>query len=382
MSKTRTVDLFTHQDRLAGLDDDAALLEKIRLLHESLQARHPFIVRVAVATYDPDTDELHTFVASDDASPLVRYTSRLSDAPSLREIVREARPRVVNDLRVFEQGEHVHTSKIASGGFAASYTVPIRQGEQFRGFVFFNSRKPDVFTEKVLVDLDVWAHLIASITAHEVATVHMLLGALRTASDMVHVRDPETWGHLQRMAQYARLIAIGLAETNRHPELTDEMIERIHWFAPMHDIGKLGIADEIVRKPAPLSDDEFDVMRGHSEIGEEILDRLIETFHLEHFHGIDVLRQVASMHHETLDGSGYPHGLVGDEIPLAARIIAVADVFDALTSARPYKKAWSVDEAIETLRQMSREKLDGSCVDVLVNRIDDVRRIHRAFADE
>ena len=110
--------------------------------------------------------------------------------------------------------------------------------------------------------------------------------------------------------------------------------------------------------------------------------RPVENFHLEHCHGIDVLRQVASMHHEALDGSGYPMGLMGDEIPLAARIIAVADIFDALSSCRPYKKAWTIDEAIETMQRLSREKLDKSCVDVLVDNLDEVRRIQKAFSDE
>jgi HD-GYP domain-containing protein (c-di-GMP phosphodiesterase class II) len=382
MNDMRAVDLFTHEDRLAGLDGDDALLTKIRLIHRTLQSMYSFIVRVAVATYDSDTDELHTFVASDDANPLVRYTSRLSNAPSLRDILREGRPRVVNDLGIFEAGAHEHTSKIASSGFAASYTVPVRQGDRFRGFIFFNSREPGVFVEAVLDELDVWGHLIASITAHEMATMRTLLGALRTASDMVHVKDPETFGHLQRMAQYARLIAIGLAETGRYPELTDEMIERIFWFAPMHDIGKLAMPDDIVKKPAPLTEDELEVMRGHSEMGQEILERLIQNFHLEKIHGIEILKQVASMHHETLDGSGYPLGLMGDEIPLVARIIAVADIFDALSNWRPYRKAWSIDEALETIQQLSGEKLDEACVEVLVDRLDEVRRIHKAFNED
>lgn len=382
MSVAAKVELFPHEDRLAGLDANQGLLEKLRLIHDSLRTKLPFVARVAVATYDPETDELHTFVASDEVNPLVRYSSRLSDAPSLREILREGRPRVVNDLGIFEQGEHEHTARIASMGFAASYTVPVAQNGQIRGFVFFNSQEPGVFTESALLDLDVWAHLIASITAHEVATVRMLRGALRTASDMVHVKDPETFSHLQRMAQYTRLIALGLADTGNYPELTDEIIERIYWFAPMHDIGKLAMPDSIVMKPAPLSEDEFDVMRGHSEIGQEMLDRLVENFQLESFYGIDILRQVASMHHEALDGSGYPLGLMGDEIPLAARIIAVADIFDALSSRRPYKKAWSIDETIETLERLSREKLDEACVGVLVERLDEVRRIHRAFMDD
>ncbi len=373
--------LFSHADLLQGLNDNKPLLEKVAIVHSSVMARYPFIDRIAVATYDPDSDALHTFAASGDHNPLLRYSSRLADAPSLREVLNARLPRVVNDLAIFSSGEHEHTRKIAAEGMASSYTVPIFQNEEFWGFVFFNSHRRHVFQDQVLDVLDLYAHLLAGMTAHEMSTIRMLLGALKTATTFVHQRDPETHAHLQRMARYARLVAVHLAATGEHPDLTDEMIERIFWFAPMHDIGKLGISDSILRKPSRLTEAEIIEMRRHCEIGAELLGQIIDNFRLHAFHGIDVLREVASMHHETLDGSGYPKGLEGDEVPIAARIIAVADIFDALTSRRPYKRPWTNDEAIEMLELMAKSKLDAVCVEALVQNRDALREIQRSFVD-
>lgn len=373
------MNVFEHEDQLAGLESNSSLLEKLRTIHASLRKRHPGIDRVAVAIYDDDTDALRTLIsANDGANPLQRYECRLADAPSLEMVFRERKPRLVQDLALFERGEHVHTKKIAGEGFRSSYTIPVLQNDHFIGFVFFNSRTIEAFSSDLVDELDVWAHLIGSIVAHEATASRMLVGAIKTASDLVHAHDPETYVHLQRMARYARLIAQQLTETGR-ATLTDEDIERIFWFAPMHDLGKIGIPDSVLTKPARLDGDEIEVMQQHSELGATMIDQLIENFDLRTLHGIEMLREVALMHHEALDGSGYPDGLAGDEIPLTARIIAVADIFDALTSPRPYKRAWSVEEAFETLRQMAERKLDRNCVDALIEREADLRDIQRTF---
>lgn len=373
--------LFVHRDKLRELGESAPLLKKLDALRRLLVDRGMPIERVAVATYDPESDALHTFIASNDgANPLVRYESRLADAPSLVEVRRLKGPRVVNDLEIFSSGSHTHTRRIAAEGFRASYTVPISAGGRFVGFVFFNSRRAGVFDEMLLDQLDLVAHLIGSLVAHDMLAVRMLSGALKTASDLVHVRDPETWGHLQRMARYARIIAQELADSGRCV-MTDEDIERLFWFAPMHDIGKLGVPDVVLFKPARLSPEERSVMREHSSIGGEILDRLVDNFELGEMRGIDTLREVATMHHESLDGTGYPEGLKGDDIPLGARIIAVADIFDALTSPRAYKRPWPIEEAIAELRALAGAKLDRDCVEALVARIGDVEQVRRDFAE-
>lgn len=153
-------------------------------------------------------------------------------------------------------------------------------------------------------------------------------------------RDPETGAHIQRMANYSKVIAAGLGLPESEQKLLLEA-------APMHDVGKIGIPDYILLKPGKLTPEEFDIMRGHARIGYELLkdsaSEIMQTGAL-----------VALSHHEKFDGSGYPGGLKGENIPLFGRIVAVADVFDALTSERPYKKAWPLDDACKFLRRLRR----------------------------
>ena len=164
-------------------------------------------------------------------------------------------------------------------------------------------------------------------------------------------RDPETGAHIQRMSHYSRLIAgaLGLSADDQ------QLILRA---APMHDVGKIGISDHILLKPAVLTAEEFAVMRTHAELGFELLKGSEST----------VLQSAASIaisHHEKYDGGGYPFGLAGDAIPLFGRIVAIADVFDALTSVRPYKKAWPVEQAASHLRDGSGGHFDPACVEAL-----------------
>ncbi|SMH47916.1 HD domain-containing phosphohydrolase [Azospirillum agricola] len=178
-----------------------------------------------------------------------------------------------------------------------------------------------------------------------------LVGRLAHAAEF---RDPETGGHLERMAAYAGLIADGLGfDADERRTLVQA--------APMHDIGKIGIPDSILLKPGRLTEPEMLVMRQHPVIGHSIL--------CNSTHGlISLAAEIAHAHHEKFDGSGYPRGLGGHAIPLAARIVAVADVFDALTSPRPYKPAWPLEDARAFLLANSGSHFDPSCVAVFVAR--------------
>ncbi len=373
-------ELFDHEDRLAPLGENLSLNAKLRAIHDALRVPFPFIDRIAVAVHDPARDTLNTYLASSDDPASQGYASRLEDAPSLREILRVGRPRVVNDLALFDAGAHEHTRHIRERGYLASYTMPIRVNAGFWGFVFFNSRRPGCFTPEVLDVLDVHAHLVAAVASAESMAVRALAGAVKTAHAAVHLRDPETGRHLDRMAEFSRLIARDLAATGTR-DFDDETIERLHLFAPLHDLGKIGIPDRILLKEGPLSDAERSVMKEHSRKGLEMIDRIASNFGLEHVLGLDVLKAVARDHHEAMDGSGYPAGLRGEEISIEARIVAVADIFDALTSRRPYKAGWSNDEAFALLRRLAREKLDGDCVDALLRNRAAVEEIQRRFAE-
>jgi putative nucleotidyltransferase with HDIG domain len=181
-------------------------------------------------------------------------------------------------------------------------------------------------------------------------------------------RDPETGAHIIRMAHYSKLIAreLGLSQAQQ-----DLLLEA----APMHDIGKVGTPDMILLKPGKLTEEEFSVMKQHAVIGYEVLNASSSPL-------LKTAAEIAHTHHEKFDGSGYPRGLKGSDIPLFGRIVAVADVFDALTSERPYKKAWTVEDACELLREGSGKHFDPDCLAAFFKEFEQVMEIKRAFVDE
>ena len=368
------------QDTLEAINHNISLREKLVKIHQTLRSHLPFIKRMAVAVYDPKTTLLKTYVhSSSEDNPLPNYQAALADAPSLEAIMKQGRPRVINNMSIFEKGEHEHTQRIGHQGYAASYTLPIYSNDVFFGFIFFNASEVDVLTEHVLEQLDVFGHLVSLMVANEIANMRTLVAAVTTAAHLTHQRDPETGGHLDRMSRYARLIAKILATQH---QLDDEYIERIFMFSPLHDIGKIGIPDDVLLKPGSLDQAETIVMHSHAAKGREIVDDLLENFGLEAIQNIGILRNIAGCHHEQMDGSGYPAGLKGDAIPLEARIVAVADVFDALTSRRPYKEAWSNDDAFAMLERLAGEKLDAECVQAMIENRAQVEQIQAQFKEQ
>ena len=368
-----------HHDVLEALNQQIPLRDKLIAAHSSISEIFPFIVRIAIAIYDPETTMLKTYVhSSGDDNPLEHYQALLNDAPSLKAILKKGLPRVANNLLTFEDGEHEHTRRIGRGGYAASYTLPMFNDGVFFGFIFFNSNEKDVFTEKVLRQVDIYGHMISLTVLNELTAINTLTAAVKTTGSITHSRDPETGSHLDRMSRYSRLIAIELADKYH---LDDAYIEHIFMFSPLHDIGKIAIPDSILLKPEKLDNNEQAIMQTHAHKGREMVDELLENFGLKNIEYKNVLRNIAEFHHEAINGEGYPSGMKGDEIPLEARIVAVADVFDALTSVRPYKEAWSNEKAINMLNKLSGETLDQDCVNALIKNIEQVEKIQKQFSE-
>jgi putative two-component system response regulator len=206
---------------------------------------------------------------------------------------------------------------------------------------------------------------VSKATETIVATEQDTLMALARAAEY---RDPETGAHVLRMAHYSRLIAerIGL------PSAEQELVLRA---APLHDLGKIGTPDHILLKPGRLTPDEFEIMKQHATIGWEILKE----------HASPVLQagaDIAYSHHEKFGGGGYPRGLRGEAIPLHGRIVAVADVFDALTSERPYKHAWDVEQARAFLIEHTGAHFDPACAQAFLAGWEDVLAIRQRYRDE
>lgn len=181
-------------------------------------------------------------------------------------------------------------------------------------------------------------------------------------------KDNETGLHVVRMSHYSRVLALAYG----FPEqLADDLLNA----APMHDIGKIGIPDHILLKPGKLTAEEYAVMQEHPRIGAEIIGDSDSGL-------LQLARSVALYHHEKWDGSGYPHRLQGDAIPIEARIVALADVFDALTSKRPYKQAWTVDAALTHIREQAGKHFDPTLVSLLEQQLPAILAIKERWAEE
>ena len=193
------------------------------------------------------------------------------------------------------------------------------------------------------------------------------LEIIRRLGRAAEYRDNETGLHIIRMSQYSEIL--GLADG-----MTGAEADMLLNASPMHDIGKIGIPDQILLKPGKLTPDEWEIMKTHASIGAEILSG--------HQSGLmQMAREIALAHHEKWDGSGYPNGLAGDAIPMVGRIVALADVFDALTTTRPYKKAWNVDDAVDYIKQNREIHFEPRLVDLFLKHLPEILAVRARYPE-
>ena len=201
----------------------------------------------------------------------------------------------------------------------------------------------------------------------ELELIRTRMEIIRRLGQAAEYRDNETGSHILRMSQYSALMgrAFGL------PQHDQELLLNA---SPMHDVGKIGIPDRILLKPGKLTEEEFSIMKTHATLGGHLLDKepslLLRTAHL-----------IALSHHERWDGNGYPYGLVREEIPLLGRICSLADVFDALTSKRPYKEPWSVEQAVDEIQKCSGTAFDPNLVQIFVGILPEIVKIKDTNSD-
>lgn len=193
------------------------------------------------------------------------------------------------------------------------------------------------------------------------------ISMITTVAQAAEYRDPETGAHTQRVGYYAQCLS-------RHLGLSEEYCHKILYAAPLHDLGKIGIPDAILLKPGKYTPEEFEVMKSHALIGYKIAAR-------SEMESMKLAASIALTHHEKWDGSGYPNGLAGDAIPMEGLIVAVADVFDALTSSRPYKKAWPVEVARDWMVRQKGLHFSPLVIDTFVAYFSEILAIKQTFPD-
>lgn len=210
------------------------------------------------------------------------------------------------------------------------------------------------------------------------ATAQMQNGLIMTMADMVENRDSDTGAHIQKTAEYVKIIAQGLKKKGYYAEkLTPKYISDVVMSAPLHDVGKINIPDAVLNKPGKLTDEEYEIMKTHASAGKEIMERAINTVQGENY--LKEARNMAAYHHERWDGKGYPDGLSGEVIPLSARIMAVADVFDALASPRVYKPAFPLEKALRIIEEGAGTQFDPKCVEVFLEALPEVKLVLKKY---
>ncbi|MCR4851319.1 MAG: HD domain-containing protein [Lachnospiraceae bacterium] len=212
------------------------------------------------------------------------------------------------------------------------------------------------------------------------AVAQMQNGLIITMADMVENRDSDTGAHVQKTSEYVRIVLEGLKKKGYYKDkLTDKYISDVVMSAPLHDVGKINIPDAILNKPGKLTPEEFEIMKTHTTVGKRIMEHAISTVQGENY--LKEARNMAAYHHEKWDGSGYPDGLYGEVIPLSARVMAVADVFDALSSKRVYKPAMPMEKALSILQEGSGTHFDPKCIEAFMDSLDEVMVVYKKYQE-
>jgi len=231
--------------------------------------------------------------------------------------------------------------------------------------IYKSEKKKRMELEKAYEKIKIYAESLKSMVSEVRQSKENLEAAyIDTINHLVlasEFRDEDTGDHIARMSQYSALIAEKM-------DLPEEMVKNILFASPMHDIGKIGIPDKIMLKKGKLTDEEFEVMKSHTTIGAKILENSNAEI-------LKISQQIAISHHEKWNGKGYPQGSSGGNIPLAGRIVCLADVFDALTSKRPYKDPYPIDIAIDIIKKERGEQFDPKIVDVFLENIKEILEI-------
>ncbi|WP_166636392.1 HD domain-containing phosphohydrolase [Fonticella tunisiensis] len=318
---------------------------------------------------------------SDKTQSFVGYKVSISNT-SLERIIETGRTRIINDFEEYTRGKQLkdYNKKLLEIGIRSSITLPLKINNRPVGVIFFSSLNKNVYTSKHEKFLKILANSIAISFEKNIFTDELLYSSILALAKLAESRDIDTGEHLNRMKTYSRMIAEFLYEDSIYRDKINlDYINDIERFSPLHDIGKVAIRDEILLKPDKLTDEEFEIMKTHTLYGGQVLRAAEENIEKSGRSVFKLGIEIAEGHHEKWDGTGYPYGRKGEEIPLSARIVALADVFDALTSKRPYKKPFSFEESIRMIEEKSGFHFDPEIVRVFLKNGEKIKETYNSF---
>lgn len=293
-------------------------------------------------------------------------------------IIGDGEERLINDFPAYVEGKSMgeYSRILINEGIHSLTVFPLKSNSRVLGTIFFCSDKRNAYNEEHMDFLRMLVNCMALGIEKFILLDDMIVSSVMALAELAEQRDPETGEHLRRMSLYSRKIAELLSLNDKYKDTIDaNYIESIEKFSQLHDIGKIGIRDDILLKQGRLTPEEFAVMKTHTIYGAWVLknvDENIRKYGRSIFaEGIDI----AEGHHEKWDGTGYPYGKRGDDIPLSARIVAAADVFDALTNKRPYKSAFSFEKSCKIIIEGSGKQFDPDIADLFVKYNEEIRAL-------
>ncbi len=301
---------------------------------------------------------------------------------SLSPIIESGKERIINDLEEYVKGRPLkeYNKILLEEGIRSSITFPLKNNDDAVGIIFFSSNTKNVYKNHHIRFLRTLANSIVLSLEKDILMEDLVISSTLALAKLTEERDNETGEHLQRMKIYSKMLAKFLSKEEKYREIIDiNYINDIERFAPLHDVGKVAIRDEILLKPGKLTKEEFEIMKTHATYGAKVLKLADDNLKKKGRSIFKLAIEIAEGHHEKWDGSGYPYGKACEEIPISARIVAMADVFDALTSERPYKKPFSFEASVKMIVEGRGKHYDPELVDVFIKNLDEIRNKYMEF---
>lgn len=304
------------------------------------------------------------------------------DETSLIRLMKTNKSLITNDLvkALQEKSNSISLKKIVNEGIRSNLMIPLQLGDGLFGIVFLSSKERDFFNSSHIALANQLVYEIKDLLNRSFFTKVIFTKMMKSFSEMVDRNESGEKSHLSKIAAYSVVIASGL-EKSQIPgyKLSKKDVLEIERNVPAHDIGKVGLPDKILTKPGKLTEEEMALVKLHTNVGADIFKSIREDLKMFDTDFFKMAEEIVRHHHERWDGSGYPYGLRETEIPLVARIVAIADVFDTLTTEKAYKKAYTFEASVDMINQASGSHFDPVLVNIFNAHI---RKIHSIYSQD